>query len=256
MNILVILAFMLTPLCSSAKETSPVSETYGMNADYALPLLSIKRIQNTQQVDSGILKDLGHAIFKELHLTPEFVLLPKKRVAPSLISGSVNMVCHFHQNWQAKMVDDVYWSQDLYRCSNVIVFIGNKPIHKLLDLTGQRVGGVLNFVYVDAEPLFAAKIFVRENGPNNESNIQKLLNARINFIIMSNLEYEYFKKIYPNLDRADFEMDILNTKCALSKKSNIKITDLNKAIATLKKNGTIERFSKAINRRSCGPSLY
>ncbi|MNL05224.1 hypothetical protein D3C87_1258080 [compost metagenome] len=107
------------------------------------------------------------------------------------------------------------------------------------------MGVVLNFIYVDAEPLFAAKTILRENGPNNESNIQKLLNARINFIIMSNLEYDYFKKIYPNLDRADFEMDALNTKCALSKKSKIKLEDLNKAVATLKKNGTIDRILRS-----------
>jgi polar amino acid transport system substrate-binding protein len=250
MKMLLVLAFSLISLSpysgiASAKENSVTSETYGVNSDYALPLLSIKRIQNTQQVDSGILKDLGIALYKELNLSPEYVLLPKKRVAPSLISGYVNIVCHLHESWQSRIVSDVYWSHDVYRSSNVVAFIGNKPIHKLQDLAGQRVGGVLNFVYVDAEPYFANKTILRENGPNNESNIQKLLNARINYVIMSNLEYDYYKKIYPNLDRADFEMDALNTKCALSQKSKIKIEDLNKAIATLKKNGTLERILKS-----------
>lgn len=244
MKMLTILALSLITLGASAKETAP-SETYGVNSDYALPLLAIKRVQNTQQVESGILRDLGIALYKEMNLTPEYVLLPKKRVAPSLISGNINLICHLHESWQAKIASEVSWSHEVYRSSNVVVFIGNKPIHKIQDLSGQRIGGVPNFVYVDAEPYFASKMMARENGPNNESNIQKLLNGRINYIIMSNLEYEYFKKVYPNLDRADFEMDIFNTKCALSKKSKIKIEDLNKAISTLKKNGTIDRILKS-----------
>jgi polar amino acid transport system substrate-binding protein len=245
MNMLVVLAFTFISFCASAKDNPVSTETYGVNSDYALPLLSIKRIQNTQQVDSGILKDLGLALYKEMNLTPEYILLPKKRVAPSLVSGGVNVVCHLHEEWQSKIASDVYWSHEIYRSSNIVAFIGNKPIHRIQDLMGQRVGAVLNFVYVDAEPFFLNKTILRENGPNNESNIQKLLNARINYIIMSNLEYEYFKKVYPTLDRADFEMDILNTKCALSKKSKIKLEDLNKAIATLKKNGTLERILKS-----------
>jgi polar amino acid transport system substrate-binding protein len=245
MNTLVVLAFTIFSLCASAKEALRESEPYGVNSDYAMPLVSIKRIQNTQQLDGGILKDLGTALFKELSLTPEFTLLPKKRVAPSLLSGTVNMVCHLHESWQSKIASDVFWSHELYRSANLVVYIGNKPIRKLKELAGQRLGGVLNFVYTDAEDLFAKNIVHRENGPNNESNIQKLLNGRINYIIMSNLEYDYYKKIYPNLDRADFDMDALHTKCALSKKSKITLENLNKAIATLKKNGEIERILKS-----------
>lgn len=245
MNTFVVLAFTIFSLCALAKESPLESEPYGVNSDYAMPLVSIKRIQNNPELDGGILKDLGTALFKELKLTPEFVLLPKKRVAPSLLTGTVNLICHLHESWQSKIANEVYWTNEIYRSSNVVVFIGNKPIHKLKDLADQRVGGVLNFVYTDAEELFANKTIMRENGPNNESNIQKLLNGRINYIIMSNLEYDYYKKIYPNLDRADFDMDVLHTKCALSKKSKITLENLNKAIATLKKNGEIERVLKS-----------
>ena len=79
MKTFVVLALSIFSLCASAKEASPaVVETYGVNSDYAMPLVSIKRIQNTQELDGGILKDLGMALFKELHLTPQFILLPKK----------------------------------------------------------------------------------------------------------------------------------------------------------------------------------
>ena len=40
-------------------------------------------------------------------------------------------------------------------------------------------------------------------------------------------------------------MDVLNTKCGLSKKSKINLEDLNKVIAVLKKKGVIDRILKS-----------
>ncbi|MNL12950.1 cystine transporter subunit [compost metagenome] len=219
--------------------------TYGVNSDYALPLVEIKRIQNTQNLEGGILKDLGEALFKEMNLKPTIILLPKKRVAPSLSSGSANLICHLNEIWQSKIADDVSWSHDIYQSTNVIVYIGNKPLRQIKDLFGLRVGSVLNFVYRDLEPHFQSKRIIREDGPNNESNLQKLLNGRISAIIMSNLEYNYYKKTYPNLDSADIEMDSIMTKCALSKKSKkITLENLNKAIDAIQKNGTLDKILK------------
>ncbi|MFS4460192.1 substrate-binding periplasmic protein [Bdellovibrio sp. HCB2-146] len=244
--LLLTLVLSWNPWAAHAAEPGNLSSaTYGVNSDYAMPLVDIKRIQNTQTLDAGILKDLGEALFKEMHLVPTITLLPKKRVAPSLLSGSANVICHLNEIWQTKIAKDVYWSRDVYESSNVIVYIGNKPLHQIKDLYGLRVGTVLNFVYRDLEPHFISKRILREDGPNNESNLQKLLNGRISAIIMSNLEYNYYKKIYSNLDSAAIEMDTIMTKCALSKKSKkITLEKLNKAIDAIQKNGTLDKILK------------
>ena len=243
--LLLILILSWATFAGALEAAQQPSATYGVNSDYAMPLVEIKRIQNTQILESGLLKDLGEALFKEMNLKPKIVLLPKKRVAPSLVSGSAHLICHLNEIWQSKIAKDVSWSHDIYQSTNVIVYIGNKPLHHIKDLYGLRVGGVLNFVYRDLEPHFQAKRITREDGPNNESNLQKLLNGRISAIIMSNLEYNYYKKIYANLDSADIEMDSIMTKCALSKKSkNVKLAELNKAIDAIRKNGTLNKILK------------
>ncbi|MBO9667499.1 MAG: ABC transporter substrate-binding protein, partial [Bdellovibrio sp.] len=155
-----------------------------MNSDYALPLVDITRRENTPNLEGGVLKDLGEAIFKEMNLRPMWFLVPKKRVGPSLVSGQVAILCHLNEVWQPKIVDDVWWSHELYRSTNLFVFIKKtKQIRSLKDLYGERVGVVLNFIYKSLDSAFQSGQIHREDGPNNESKIQKLLNGRLNYIL-------------------------------------------------------------------------
>ncbi|ASD63894.1 substrate-binding periplasmic protein [Bdellovibrio bacteriovorus] len=247
MNALMALAFILIPTCSLAKPPEPKAVRYGINSNYAMPLINVERVQNTPKLEGGVLRDLGLAIFKELHLSPTWILLPKSRVASNLTSCNVHLVCHLNEVWQPAIREAVDWSHDLYRSSNLIVYIGGKPIAKAKDLYGKRVGGVLNFIYQSMDDYFKKGLILREDGPNNESNIQKLLNGRIDYLIMSNLEFDYYKNIYPSLESADLGMDEVITKCALSRKAPITLEELNRAIDTIKKNGTLEKILKSYN---------
>jgi polar amino acid transport system substrate-binding protein len=245
MKLLLILCLCTFSLGAFAKEPPPGAAYYGVNTDYAMPLVELKRTQqDPAELECGILKDLGEAIFKELGLKPLWFLLPKRRVAPSLISGDVSIICHLNEVWQPAIYKDVYWSKELYQSTNLIVFVGKKPIKKIKDLYGERIGVVLNFIYQSLDAYFKSGDIIRENGPNNESNVQKLLHGRLQFAVMSNLEFEFFKKTYPNLESVDLGMDTVMTKCALSRKSKITIEQLNKAIDTIKRNGTLEKILK------------
>lgn len=216
----------------------------GVNVNYTMPLVEIKNPLFSPELENGILKDLSEAIAQELKLKPVFLMLPKNRVAPSLVAGDVAMVCHLNEVWQPKIKNDVYWSQALYNSTNVIVHLGKKTINKVSDLYGERVGTVLNFIYQNLDKEFNNKKIIREDGPNNEANIRKLNYGRLNYIVMSNLEFDYYKKMYPTLEAADLKMDSVETKCALSKKAPITLRQLDRAIDTIKKNGSFQKILK------------
>ncbi|WP_374029056.1 substrate-binding periplasmic protein [Bdellovibrio bacteriovorus] len=218
---------------------------FGVNMDYALPLVGIQRPNNGPELTTGILKDLGEALSQEMGYKPHWILLPKKRVAPSLASGNVQILCHLNEVWQPAIKDDVWWSQDIYRSTNLIVYTTAKPVRSLADLNGERVGTVLNFIYQNLDSSFAKKTILREDGPNNESNIRKLLNGRLEYVIMSNLEFNYYKKLYPSLKETDLGMDNVMTKCAVSKKSKLSIDQVNRALSSLKKTGTIDKILRS-----------
>lgn len=225
-------------LCAEAASDSLY---VGINSNYTMPLVEIKNPLHNPEVERGILKDLAEAISQELKMKPVWLLLPKNRIAPSLLSGDVAIVCHLNEVWQPKIKNDVLWSQELYTSTNVIVHLGKKNIHKVSDLYGERIGTVMNFIYQHLDDEFAKKKITREDGPNNEANIRKLTHGRISYIVMSNLEFEYYNNIYPNLESSDLKMDSVETKCALSKKSPITLRQLNHAIDVIKKMALFKR---------------
>lgn len=134
------------------------------------------------------------------------------------------------------------WSQPVYTATNVLIHLDKKPLTKVQDLYGQKVGTILSFIYPDLDKDFQDKKIIREDGPNIESNIKKLLHGRINYIVTTHFEYNYHEKIHPELQLADLKMTSFKIRCALSKKSKITLTELNKAIDTIKNNGTLEKI--------------
>lgn len=221
------------------------TEVYGVNSDYAMPLVDIERTEASTTLKEGILKDVGEALSKELGITFKILLLPKQRIAPALLSGRISLICHSNEIWQPKIKNQVFWSHDLYNSTNFVAFLKNKAPKSKKDLYGERIGTVLNFIYTGLEEEFHKNLVLREDGPNIGSNIQKLLKRRVNYVLMSNLEYNYFKKSFPVLQFADFAHDSVTTKCALSKKSSLSLSQLNRAIDTIKRNGTLERILKS-----------
>ncbi|UXR65445.1 transporter substrate-binding domain-containing protein [Bdellovibrio bacteriovorus] len=216
-----------------------------MNSDYAMPLVDIQRSETSASLKDGILKDLGEALSKELGIPLNTLLLPKQRIAPALLSGRISLICHSSEIWQSKIKAQVFWSHDLYTSTNFVTYLKSRSPRNKKELHGERIGTVLNFIYGGLEEEFQKNLIQREDGPNIGSNVQKLLKGRVNYVLMSNLEYNYFKKSFPALQFSDFGQDSVITKCALSKKSGISLSQLNRAIDTIKKNGTLEKILKS-----------
>ncbi|MNL34678.1 Bacterial extracellular solute-binding protein, family 3 [compost metagenome] len=209
-----------------------------------MPLVNIRREGQKPVLVGGILKELGAALFTELNIEPDTILVPKVRVAPSLIAGKISILCHLNEVWQQGIKDEVYWTIDLYESVNYIVFTKSKPIKKMSDIYGQRLGTVLNFIYQNFEEEFERKKVLREDGPNNESNIRKLLKGRIDYILMSNLEYAYYHKTYSELQFVNLGLDAVMTKCALSKNTRLNLEDVNKALEKIKRSGKLDGILK------------
>ncbi|MBS1972484.1 MAG: transporter substrate-binding domain-containing protein [Bdellovibrionales bacterium] len=149
-------ALTLTLLASlSWGKDDPADKIYfGINSNYSMPLVEIQNPLHKPEVERGLLKDLGEAIAAEMKLKTTWILLPKNRVAPSLLSGDIDIICHIHEIWQPAIRNDVLWTSELYPSVNVIVSASKKTIQKLKDLHGERVGTVVNFIYHDLESEF------------------------------------------------------------------------------------------------------
>ncbi|MEK2688602.1 substrate-binding periplasmic protein [Bdellovibrio sp. GT3] len=218
---------------------------FGVNSDYAMPLVKINRITAVPTLEDGILKQLGEALAEELGVTEKWFLVPKQRVAPSLVQGKIDILCHLNEVWQKAIVKDVWWTDEIYRSSNGIVYFRENPVTSIEDLKGESIGSVLNFVYPALDPYFTQGTLKREDGPNNQANIQKLLKKRLKYVVMSNIEFAYYSNPYPRLRFFELQGSSLMTKCAISKKSKLKLSDVNKAIATIIRNGKLSEILRS-----------
>jgi polar amino acid transport system substrate-binding protein len=239
------LPFFFLSFWVQAKEISSAEIYYGINADFAMPMLEVTSPLRNPKIEKGIFKDLGEALAKELEIKPVWILLPKNRIGPSLLSGNISIICHTHEVWNPQIRDEIQWSHDLYRSTNVIAFMGKKKARTVKDLYGERVGVIRNFIYRSLEDAFSKNLIHRENESNVSINLQKLVHGHVDYIVMSNFEFQYFKKAYPNLSHIDLALDVTDVKCALSKSSKISLNQLNRAIDLIKNNGTLDKILRS-----------
>ena len=226
-------------------KTRPKIIVYGLNDSNSPPFLFSDNSTRPITIQGGIFFDLALEVGRELKRPLHFIALPRNRLDVSLAQGPAELVCYNTEIWAGEYAKDFLWSIPIFKQTNVIVsnriFSGKKKITSLKDLKGETIGTTLGFVYPSLVPYFKEGSIIRDDSVSGSVNVSKLNAHRVSYIIMNNLEYNYYKKKFPDLKRVPFEIDAVNVKCALSKKSDLKIEELNSALLALKKSG---KFNK------------
>lgn len=226
--------------------TTPIPILYGFNDSNSPPFVFSDNSTRPPTVTGGLFFDLALAVGKKLNRPLKFILLPRNRLDSSLASGDVELICYNAEEWVGKYAKDYNWSIPIFKQSNYVVSnritTNNIKMKSLDDLKGKTIGTALGFVYPGLTKYFKEGSVKREDVLSGSANIAKLNAQRIQFIILNNLEYVYYKKKYPDLTRAPFEIDPITVKCAASKKSNLKIEDVNTALKELMKSDQLQRI--------------
>ncbi len=216
---------------------------YGVANETNSPFVEVDSSKGRPEVIGGILKKIADAITGELKLKADVILLPQKRVGPDLVAGDIDMVCFVHESWfPPEFTNQLLWSDEIATNVNLIATVNGKPVSKVEDLFGKQVGTIVNYYYKKIDPYFENGKITRENAPSTASNIQKLLHERIDYMIVSNMEFDYYKKKNSELRSFDLGMDTVKVKCALSKKARVTLSELNQAIEKLKKSKLLDKI--------------
>lgn len=229
----------------SDPKTTPRPITYGMNDNNSPPFLQINNSTETPVIQGGLFFDLGLEIGKKLKRPIRFMLTPRKRLDPGLADGEIELVCYNTEAWAGSYAKDYNWSIPIFKQSNLVVGLKknmkNAPLKSLKDLKGKTLGTTLGFVYPALVSYFKDGRIKREDALSGADNIAKLHSERVQYIILNNLEYNYYRKKDSSLQKAPFEIDPINVKCASSKKSDLKISDINTAVIKSKKTGRLQK---------------
>jgi len=226
--------------------TTPIPILYGFNDSNSPPFVFSDNSTRPPTVTGGLFFDLALAVGKKLNRPLKFILLPRNRLDVALANGEVELICYNSEVWVGKYAKDYYWSIPIFKHSNYVVSnritTNNVKMKSMEDLKGKTIGTALGFVYPGLTKYFKEGTVIREDVVSGAANIAKLNAQRVSFIILNNLEYIYYKKKFPDLTRAPFEIDPITVKCAVSKKSNLKIEDVNSALKELMKSDQLQRI--------------
>ncbi|MFZ6863961.1 substrate-binding periplasmic protein [Undibacterium sp. Ji67W] len=219
----------------------------GSNAADLLVLLNEKK-QNSESAASeqSFQIDLGELLAERTHREAVFVTRPRKRLANALEMNEADILCGYLPEWLPGNFD---WSIGFVDISDVLVTTLRVPAPSTLeDIAGLPVGTTMGFTYPEIEKILGNR-FVRDDGPGAEANLRKLAAGRFNYAIVSMATLNYHRRIndlhliiHPPLTVSKFK-----SQCALSKTGNVKLSDINKVILDIQRDGSLEKLLKKYN---------
>lgn len=193
------------------------------------------------EVVSGLHRDLGDALAERLDLPARFLVLPRRRIGEALQQGQGDLLCAMLPAWLPGPFD---WSRPFIPDTELVLSLRSAPRpSRLASLAGQRIGTVAGFVYPELQRVLG-KDFVRDDAPNASANLRKLNLGRMEHAAANLLFVEYQRRqgqlgieLHPYLVIASYE-----TRCALSRRGRITLTQLDQAIVTLQADGGLQRL--------------
>lgn len=205
----------------------------------SLPWMKIENDQITQ----GFIKDSADAIAAQLGYTAKVKAFPRKRLPAILNAGQADLLCFMRPEW---ITADVNWSDTMAWDADAIVTRRNTPaIKQISDLKHQAVNTVLGYSYPEIEKVLTED-FVRFDGLSEDISLINLTNGRNDFAVLSETYYRYQLKTHPQRANLNTNYLLIGPKaplrCALAKKSTLKIEQLNQALDQLNKNRTLENI--------------
>jgi len=192
---------------------------------------------------SGILKDFGDEIARELHMEARFVALPRQRLRLALADGSVDAICHSKPAWMPVQLN---WSRPFLPNRNVVVSGEGVPsLLQLSDLQEEKIGTVMGYQYPELEKALGQN-FLRDDSPSVETAIKKLMAKRFRYVLVDELSLEYGIHKYPELARLPrLKVSEFSAMCGFSKASKVPFDRMDAAVNRLIARG---RFQSIVSK--------
>lgn len=230
----------LSGLFSYAKSESKVPLRAAIANSMAAPFL----FKDEEKEAQGLIADYTRAIADAMGRKVSVEAFTRFRIDNYLAEGKIDLSCYTSTLW-ADNQDKLYFSKPFLKRKEVI--LGPVPMPKKLNqLKGKSIGTILHNFYPSLEPLFVAKDVIREDNFSEEANIQKLINGRINYIVIDDIALNYFAMKNPKLlsSRQTLFLQEYPISCSIRRQGSIQITELNAAIDKIKSNGVLDTILK------------
>ncbi|WP_189351615.1 substrate-binding periplasmic protein [Vogesella fluminis] len=190
---------------------------------------------------AGIHLEVGRALASEFGKQASFLVLPRKRISDSLQNGDADLLCLYRPEW---LPGPFQWSRPFLPNAELLITRRDQPRPgSITSLAGQGIGTIHGFRYPELETGLG-KNLIRDDAPNASSNLKKLEAGRTHHAAINQLYLHYQQKLgqLPVALHPPLVLNNYQTGCALSRRSQISLPQLNHAITHLVNNKTIARI--------------
>ena len=213
---------------------APREMTFIAPANHTMPFASF----DNGEISAGFVKDISEVLARRMGYAARFRTVPGKRVGLALSRGEADGVCFVMPGW---IEGEFNWTRPAIPGAVVIVANAKAPVIKSLDtLVKERIGTVLGYQYPGMEGLFGHTL-ERDDAPSVHHSIAKLAAGRCRYAIIDQMTIEYYLKANPTSPlRVEFTFQKYMASCAFSRTSTVKFEEVERVLAGMVDDGTIE----------------
>lgn len=222
-------------LALGAARAAPPEMTFLAPTNHMMPFASF----HNGEISGGFLKDISEVLAQRMGYTARFVTVPGKRVSIALTHGEADGVCFVKPSW----IDGKFnWTRPAIPGAAVVVAHASAPVLKSLHLlANERVGTVLGYRYPELEAILGDKVLPRDDAPSVQHSIAKLVAGRSRYALVDQMTIAYYLKTHPSTPlRIDLTIEKYKASCVFSLMSTVKFADVERVLAGMVEDGTIE----------------
>ena len=229
-------------LLTSAPPLAAAELRIGVADTDSAPIAVLSEDGNT--LTGGLARDLGTLLADEMGMKPQFVILARRRVEPTIESGKVDITCNANPDWFANSAR-LNWSHEVYPLVERVLSLKGQPvIRQLDDLAGKSIGTLHGYHYPALEYLWTSNRSQRQTEARFDLLCKSLEKRLSDAAIVTELTYVWWARNHAQ-EAAAFRLHPLvvssqPTMCALSPRSAIKPAELDRAIDRLHKSGKLK----------------
>jgi len=241
---LLLAAGALASAMAAERQATPplrVAQTEAM----AYPLLTVSE---PSKVVGGFLKDLGDQIAAELGTEAQHLLVSRRRIESTVMSGHADIVCYYSPPWLPGGGNN--WSVPVVAQVERVVSLAARPLafERVQDLHGRRIAVLLGYHFPQLQAAFDSGLVQRLDERHVDLLFRRLRLGLADALITSEVEIAGYFKRYPE-QREHFQVSarsfsVTDTQCLVSPASPWKLAAVNEALNRLIQSGALARLAQ------------
>jgi ABC-type amino acid transport substrate-binding protein len=206
-------------------------------------LQKVDGMMTPDQQQTTLFQDkLGAALAHQLGRQVRYIALPRRRLMAALEHGEGDILCSYLPEWLPGAVD---WTRAFIPTSEVVVSSPHvKPPATVADLRGLRLGTVVGYQYPELEKIIGND-YIRDDAPTSVMSIRKWRAGRVDYLVTQRSAVN--RQLAEGGLPPGYHVLVIyevKAKCAVSRKSQITVDEVNAVINAMERSGEMAGILK------------